>query len=500
MNTKLLILFILLGVFFSNAQEAGLPTDFRQHNISEFNASLLNPVYSLDPINAHSIAFWSRYQWQHIDSDPSSWMLNYTGKINDRSSIGIGFIQHNTGVFHNSGGVVNYAYAFNLGYKMSLSFGFNLFGFTSQLADDHYQSNEPVILPQFQVSDAFILQFAPGVRFEIDGFGVGFSSDNLMDYNFNTNKSNSDRDERVFTGTLDYQFPIQLFNGVSGAYLRPMVYFRSVPYEDTQMGLNVLLSSDSFWVQGGYNSFYGVSGGIGGRFFKQVSLGALVEFGIDGLVKQKDPSFEIVAAFSLGKQWVSRGEVPEEEELNELEPTKKEIRVAKRRSRKDQKNYDKELVFEVQREKNRQIKEWQKTEALLEVAKLDEQQRMDSQKELKGTSAVTIRADQERIAERKKAGKAVTKGHYEEVDKLEGEKAGFYLIANIYGSDTYRDLFIKSLAGQGINAKYFFVPKQKYDYVYLERYDTLRGAEEARDSKYYGNYSERIWIYRIIGE
>src|SRR5690606_20046410 len=37
-------------------------------------------------------------------------------------------------------------------------------------------------------------------------------------------------------------------------------------------------------------------------FFKRISLGALVEFGTDGNLKDKDPSFEIVTAFNFGRQ------------------------------------------------------------------------------------------------------------------------------------------------------------------------------------------------------
>ncbi|MDX1363585.1 PorP/SprF family type IX secretion system membrane protein [Arenibacter latericius] len=496
MIKKLLILLIWVSAFFSNAQEVGLPSDFRQHNLTEFNSSLMNPVHSLDRNNPQSIAFWSRYQWQYIDSDPSSWILNYTRKINDRSSFGVGFIQHNTGVFHNTGGLINYAYRFNLGERMRLSFGLNLFGFTSQLADDRYQPNHPVLLPQLQLSDAFVLQFAPGMRFEIDDFGIGFSSDNLMDYNFNTNKGNSEIDEKVFMGTLDYTFPIQLFNGFDGAYLRPMAYFRSIPYGDMQIGVNALLSSEILWVQGGYNSFYGVSGGIGGRFFKQVSIGALIEFGVDEQVKQKDPSFEIVAAYHFGNPNKGKGEVVEEMVVDKMEPTKKEIREAKRLSRRAKKNRESELVLEVQREKNRQIQERKKADSLLEISGFEEKRKVDSLQQMKKN----IKSDEEEIIERKRSEKAVTQVHYEEVHKLEGEKAGFYLIVNIYGSNKYRDLFLEKLKERGINAQFFFVPKQKYDYVYLERYDTLRDAEAARDSKFYGKYSERIWIYRIISD
>src|SRR5690606_37639212 len=192
MDKKYAIYTILLAVFFSHAQEVAVPTDLRQHSLTEFNASLFNPVFSLDRNNPESIALWTRYQWQTIDSDPTSIFLNYSRKINVRSSIGAGFIQNNTGVFLNTGGVLNYAYAFDLGNNMQLSVGLNVFGFNSVIADDRYNPNPEISLPQLELSkNAFIMQFAPGVRFSVDGFSVGFTAENLFDYNFSTNTSAS---------------------------------------------------------------------------------------------------------------------------------------------------------------------------------------------------------------------------------------------------------------------------------------------------------------------
>lgn len=524
MVKKYATLFFLLSGIFINAQEVGLPTDFRQHNLTEYNSSLWNPVFSLDRNGPASIAFWSRYQWQHIDSDPSSLFLNYTGKINPRSSFGAGFMQHNTGILLNTGGVLNYAYAFDLGNNMRLSVGLNLFGFNSELADDRYQPDPDINLPQLSVSNAFIMQFAPGVRFSIDGFGIGLVSDNLIDYNFSTHKSNSDADDRTYAGMLDYRFPLSLFSWVDDAYLLPMLYVRSVPYGDTQIGLNALLSTNKFWVQGGYNSFYGISGGLGGRFFKHLSLGALIEVGVDTELKQNDPSFELVAAYSwaipqsnkevanLADDKVVEAipfEKKENRKLEKEQKVKPEVTAVTKAPKKDKKEMrtkrkskkalEEEKLLAIELAAAERQKEKQEADALAEAIRIKERRRLDSIKQVEMIFNQKINADLEMIAARKKAGKPVTKGHYEE-DKIDGEKAGFYLIANVYGTQKYRDIFIQSLQKKGINAQSVFVPKKKFDYVYLERYDTLAEAEAARDSKFNGKYTDRIWIFRILGD
>lgn len=506
--------------FIINAQEVRLPTDFRQHNLTEYNSSIWNPVFSLDRNGPSSIAFWSRYQWQHIDSDPSSFFVNYTGKINPHSSFGLGFMQHNTGVLSNIGGMLNYAYAFDLGSNMKLSVGLNLFGFNSELSDDRYQADPEINLPQLNISNAFIMQFAPGIRFSMNRFGIGLVSDNLVDYNFSTNKGNAGDDGRTFTGMVDYRFPLSLFSWVDGAYLLPTIYVRSVPYGDTQLGLNTLLSTDKFWIQGGYNSFYGISGGLGGRFFKHLSLGALVEVGVDSDLNGKDPSFELMAAYSWsssknnGKEIILDGEMqmaPLEENGEQgisaqvkgtktvVDNTVKKKIKNKHTKRKSKRAMEEERRSEMELAAAKAAREKREADAMAEAIRSEEERKLDSIKQAELIFDQRINADLEMIAARKKAGRPITKGHYEE-EKLEGEKTGFYLIVNVYANKKYRDLFIRDLQSKGINAQSVYVPKKKFDYVYLERYDTLGEAENARESKFNGRYTGVIWIFRAIGD
>ncbi|MCM4152145.1 type IX secretion system membrane protein PorP/SprF [Arenibacter sp. N53] len=535
MDKKYAIYAILFAIFFTHAQEVALPTDLRQHNLNEFNSSLFNPVFSLDRNNPQSIAWWSRYQWQTIDADPTSIFLNYSRKINAQSSIGVGFVQNNTGVFLNTGGVLNYAYAFNFDNNMQLSVGLNVFGFSSEIADDRYNPDPDILIPQLEVSNAFIMQFAPGVRFSIDGFSVGFTAENLFDYNFSTNKSYSETNEKIYLGMVDYQFPLTLFSGVDNAYLRPLLYVKSVPYGDTQVGLNALLSSNKFWLQGGYNSFYGLSGGLGGRFFKHLSLGALIEYGTDADIKDQDPSFEIIAAYTLGspddrkkvvgfdvdeeqealaklqkenlseeedrkaeevkmKEDLTKAEALAEQNANKKTKKQKRVRGKKKRALAEELRVAEELAAA------KRLKEKQEAEAMAKAVQMKEQQRLDSINNMELALAKKIQEDLDRIAARKKAGKSVTQGHYEEVDKLQGQKAGFYLIGNVYGTSRYRDIFIQNLDKKGIEAKFFHLEKTNWDYVYLERFDTLIDAEAARDNDFNGKYSEKTWIFRIIGE
>ncbi len=292
---------LLIGfvVFNVQGQIAPLPNDFRQQNITEYNSSLLNPAYALDRNNPPSVALWARWQWQTYDADPTSIFFNYTHKLNEASAIGGAFFQNNTGVFLNTGGAINYAYAIDFSPKVRLGVGLNFFVFQQKLADNRFFQPNPI---QMSPENDIVLQMAPGLNLRVDKFNIGFVSENLFDYNLGTNERNTNPSDRMFFGMASYDIPTGMFNTDGNSYLRPAIYFKSIPGFDTQFGFNSILSNEKFWAQAGYNSFYGISGGVGGRFFKRFSVGALVEFGTIPELEGSDPTFELVTSYRFGSQ------------------------------------------------------------------------------------------------------------------------------------------------------------------------------------------------------
>ncbi len=493
------ILFVLGMAYMSQAQEVALPKDLRQHNVSNFNSSLVNPVFSLDRNEPQSIALWTRWQWQTIDADPTTLFLNYTRPINSKSAFGAGYFQNNTGVHIDKGGVVNYAYVFSFNEKSRLALGVNVFGFQQQFVDDRFNPGQGIPLPELEISNNFIMQLAPGIRYTYDRFGIGVSSDNLFDYNFTKNEAETYNSEKVFMGIVDYAFPLTLFGISDNTFLRPALYVRTIPNNDTQFGLNAYLSSSYFWAQTGYNSFYGVSVGAGGHFFKKVSLGALVEFGTNQDLSDKDPSFELVTAFNFGKQIKDfKGEEPAlEEETHIL--TKAEIEAQQQANMEKQRSaYD--SIAAVRKEQALAAEMVQNKQRVLDSinnAKLAEEQLAKQQKI--ADSIAQEKKKQAALAQKPAEAPVKTKGHYEEVDKLEGLEPGYYLITNVFGTKKYYEAFMKTLTAKGLSPKSFYRSENKYNYVYLGHYSTLKEAEQARDSKFNGKYPDKTWIFRVKG-
>ncbi|MGI9551570.1 MAG: PorP/SprF family type IX secretion system membrane protein [Aurantibacter sp.] len=614
----ILIFFWIIRI--SAQDEVRLPADLRQHNLTTYNSSLFNPVFSLDRNDPQSLAFATRWQWQDIDTDPTTLYLNYTRRLKERSTAGAAFFQHNTGIFFNTGGVLNYAHQFQFSHSVRLSVGFNLFGFVQELADTRFQIDPQLPVPLPGTTNDFILQLAPGASLSVERLTLSLASENVLDYNFRAKEANTPASDKIFMGMMSYDFPVSL--GANKALLRPALYMRTIPEQENQIGILSLLRTEKYWGQLGYNNFYGVGVGIGGTFFKRFNLGAVFEFGTSASINSKDPSFEIVAAYFLGNpnersvvamyedEQVDQALVSEEplddekieEELKKAEElanevktetqeteevgepeepqvteeiSKKELRKAEREAAAEEKRLAKEQTELAKEEEERleeEAKEAEKAEKEQEKIRIAAEKAAEREAELKKevetreaterreaaeraeAARVATQQRQDSIAEAQKAIQeaaqqaatkrrldslnearkakaeaeaqaldvprrqdsiaqaqaAVAEAEKEEVQPEEGEKyeevttedglePGFYLITNVFGTKKYFDAFMADLTSRGLEPKSFLRSLNNYNYVYLQRYDTMAQARRARDSQFNGRYTEKTWVFRVVG-
>ncbi|MCX2719401.1 PorP/SprF family type IX secretion system membrane protein [Lentiprolixibacter aurantiacus] len=502
---------ILLGIwiagFAANAQDTELPVDFRQHNLTEYNSSLFSPVFSLDRNQPQSLAFWSRWQWQLVDEDPTTFLLNYSRRVNNAMAGGIGVFQHNTGLFLNRGGVLNYAFTTQLAPEFSFAAGLNVFGYQRELADDSFL-NDPN-LPDAEELDAFILQVAPGVRFQYGPVSLGMTMENLLQFNFNAGNNEAGDAGNIYLGFLGYQMPIRMFEQFGESYLQHTIYFKSLPGFDNQVGITSLLTTPKFWAQLGFNNFYGASGGLGIRISNKFSLGALIEYGTQDDLQDRDPTFELVTAFNFGP----RGK-PEEDEIRELEKDEPILETEiEQQEQEDEKQRLEEEASMAKLEKEKELKKEQ--DSITAAQKIQEERQAQEYRQRKLDSiAEAKKLDEQKAktqrlqdsvrranAARKQTPVAPRKGEkYEEVVNEIGIAPGYYLIANVFGTKRYFDAFMKTLNQRGLSPKSFYRESKKYNYVYLAKFNTMEEARQARDSQLNGTYKGDLWIFRMVRE
>jgi type IX secretion system PorP/SprF family membrane protein len=497
------LFFLFVSVAFS--QSLDLPPDFRQHNLTEYNANLFSPVLSLSQEQQQRLALWTRWQWQTIDADPTTLYLSYLRRESNMA-FGGGFFQHNSGLFQQTGGVLNFAYRVPVGEGFGIAFGLNLFGYQQELADDRLNPSEPILPIERTVND-FILQMAPAVEVSIERFALGVVAENLFDYNFTESQAVTESDQKTITLMGRYAFQVAENAAGQVTTLEPRAYYRRIPGFDNQVGLNALWAAPAYWAQAGYNSYYGVSAGAGVRLFQKVSLGALLEFGSDESPLDSDTSFEVVMAFSFGGKKPEPPQEPAEELIVEQEAGEEEARVAEqieaqeqairqaaqRRDSLDARTRAQDLVLQQRRDSIRQMQE-----AALALRRSEDSLRQEAEAAL----ALQRRKDSLDRAAAALAGREAVvvpeKGEkYQEVSREEGLEPGFYLITNVFSTKKYYDLFMERLKGRGLEPKSFYRSANRFNYVYLERYETIEDARRARDSKFNGRYQGELWIFRV---
>lgn len=464
-----LFLIFVFGSFVAIGQQREILPDFRSHNLTQYNASLMDPTFSYTKNMPRSLSVWTRWQWQTVDGDPTTLFANYTQRLTRQTAIGIGFLQNNTGIYLNRGGNLNFSYAFELGQESNLVLGTNIFAYNQELADTRTEMNPDGGDPM-NSGNSFIAQFSPGIRINANNFSMGMVVENAIEQNF----TNSDMESapRVFTGFVSNDFPIFLFDQVS--YLRPQAYIRSISDFDTQYGLTALFTHPKFWLQGGYNNFYGISGGAGVTLFEKFSIGGLVEYGISEPASNEDLTFEIVASYFFGEQKFAKKEEKEKKSVEErMEEVEERRRLAE--EERERKRLEEERQLAQARQDSIRMAREAAIAAELEKARQDSIARVERERE------VVVLPDEK----------------YEEVVTSDGLEPGFYLIANVFGTKKYYENFMKTLREQGLDPESFYRSSNRYNYVYLRRYNSINEARRARDSNFDGKYEGKLWILRI---
>ncbi len=509
------------------SQQSTLPPDLRQHNLLAVSPHLFNPTFSLEQKTRHEVALWSRWQWQTIDGNPTTVLADYTANFG-RLAAGTGFFQNNLYHFQQTGWMLHLAYQIPINDRARVSLGANFFGYVQELSDNRLIVDEP-LLPFFDDTRDFIWRLNPAVQFSYDRFGVSLVFENLPDYSFDARGSATRSGDRTFMVMSDYTFDLESGNG---ATLRPLLYFKKIPGYDNQVGLTALYDTDRYWVQGGYNSFYGPSLGAGARLFGRLSLGGLLEFGAAKDPNALNTTYEVFASYRFGetdrRQKVVGFEAAVEEEMRQETQQAEAARLAQENARRD--SLQTELALQEARQRDsldavaqateKSRREQRREAALLAAAaakqrdsltaaELAGQQAAAEAKRRDSLAAATREAellaaqrkrdsvDAARLAVSEEEVKPLSGEVYQEVSAEEGLEPGFYLIANVFGTQRYRDAFLRELQGKGLDPGHFYRAANKFNYVYLKRYATMSEARRARDSHFDGKYAGDLWIFRV---
>ena len=285
-----------------NAQEE-LPFiayDVPSQNLLKFNRFLINPTFSTVREDKSYVNLLHRNQSVSFEDNNQLYFLSYSGRINDRTGLGLSLYTQREGILSNYGVLANYAYGIKLNDKSNFTFGANLSYYSSGIDESRANPIEDdPFLSDFV--DSSLLSFQPGFNLSYGPFDFGMFAENLFDYNLRTSETVTEFKDKTYSAHLQYTYPFENLDGImEGGRLMPLARARMVGQEEFILGGNLILDLPKIgWLQGGYDSFYGASAGLGFNLNRRLSIGYTMEKGLSNEFDNFGLTHEISFAYSF---------------------------------------------------------------------------------------------------------------------------------------------------------------------------------------------------------
>ena len=508
--------------------------DVPAQNLLKFNRFLINPTFSTVREDKSYINLLHRNQSVQFDDNNQSFFLSYSGRINDRTGLGLSLYSQREGLVSNYGILANYAYGIKLSDKSNFTFGANLSYYNSGFDENRANPLEPDPLLNGFV-DSSLLSFQPGFNISYGAFDFGLFAENLFDYNLKTNESVTDFKDKTYSGHLQYTYQLENSGGIfESGRIMPLMRVRKVGQDDFVLGGSLILDLPKLgWIQGGYDSFYGAAAGIGFNLNRRLSVGYTMEKGLSSNFDDFGLTHEISFAYSFTptltedrvmledeQETLAEAESPEEEVVDpreaEIADIKKKLAqndstltalmlrqdsLATQRDATLEKRF--EAVMRMIREETAgqrpdlERKAWElyfrdtSAVALQELVK-----DLNEEKQITREAMAAIERDKARTTEPEKTAPTETV-KTRKFNNLQDVQDGYYLVANVYKGTQYLNKFVNGLKAQGIDANYIDNPDNGLKYVYLQRFNSRQEALEAYHSGIDGRYSGDLWIMHV---
>ncbi|WP_435413197.1 PorP/SprF family type IX secretion system membrane protein, partial [Psychroserpens mesophilus] len=298
MKTHLLVLilcFCSIQMFHSQEDDGVVALSLPVRNSLTFNRFVINPTFSFVREQHKYISFFNKREWVQFDDAPLTYMASYSGRFGENIGAGLGLFQQNYGVLTTFGATTNFAYNVRMNRDSNLTFGLNIGAYKSGLNSGSVVSN--IDDPALQnIPDNFLLTINPGINYGLAFIDIGLSINNLVVYNFESSQMLKDNPEQgiqahlMYTGYMNSRgfFDEAKFSGLLRSEFKT---------DETIISAQAMLTiPKGIWAQVGYNSVFGMSGGLGLNITPQIAVEYNYEKAIGDLTTF-GPSHDITLAY-----------------------------------------------------------------------------------------------------------------------------------------------------------------------------------------------------------
>ena len=274
--------------------------DVPSQNLLKFNRFLINPTFSTVREDKSYVNLFHRNKSVSFDDNNQIYFLSYSGRVGDRSGVGLSLFTNREGLFNNFGVHANYAYGVRLSPKSNFTFGANFSYYQSAFNQNRANTveDDPFLN---SLESSSLITFQPGFNISFGQFDFGGFAENLFDYNLKNSESVTDFNEKTYSGHLQYTHQFKNGDGIlEQGRLMPLARVRKVGEEPLTLGGSLVMDLPKLgWVQAGYDDFYGASAGLGFNLNKNLSIGYTVEKGLTNNFENFGVSHEVSLAYSF---------------------------------------------------------------------------------------------------------------------------------------------------------------------------------------------------------
>ncbi len=410
----IIIFFCTIQGFHSQEEDGVVSLVIPVRNSLKFNRYIVNPTFSFVREQNRYISFNNKRQWTQFDDSPQTYLFGYSGRFNEDIGVGIGLFQQNYGVLTTFGGILNFAYNVGLDRYSNLTFGMNIGVYRSGLNQGKVVTNFPD--PSLEnIPSNMLLTVNPGINYGTEFIDFGLSVNNAVAYNVKTSEILEDDPEQsiqahaMYTGYFNTRgfFDESKFTGLVRSEFKKEKTILS--------GIAMINIPKGIWAQAGYNTLYGLFGGLGLNISSQIAIEYNYEKAM-GDLSGFGNSHDITLAYRFKNQNRYRYS-GDDEESSLIIPDKKSRRPSVRR-----RTASGPKVTAKQREEAR-AKAKAAAEARVKAAEERAKQRAEAAATAKARAEEAQRIAQEE-ARAKAAAEAAAKAKAEEEARKQAEAAG----------------------------------------------------------------------------
>jgi type IX secretion system PorP/SprF family membrane protein len=259
-------------MIYSQEDDGVVSLDLPVRNSLTFNRYAINPTFSFVREQTKYISIFNKREWVDFENAPLTYLASYSGRFGENIGAGIGVFQQNYGVLTTFGGTLNFAYNVQLEKDSNLTFGLNIGAYKSGINTANVITNFDD--PSLQnVPENFLLTVNPGINYGMGFLDFGVSINNLALYNFESSTLIEDNPQQSIQAHLMYTGYMMSNRGFFEESKFTGLLRSEFQKEETIISAMAMLTvPKGIWAQVGYNTRFGVSGGIGINITPQIAL------------------------------------------------------------------------------------------------------------------------------------------------------------------------------------------------------------------------------------